>query len=116
MGRRAARIDANQPDLVNIMRGMGASVEITSGAHDGMTDLIVGFGGVTVLVEVKDGSRPPSERKFTPKQVEFHSRFMGAITTIETVDQAIELMNLIRQAAEKININWDVGAVADVKA
>jgi Holliday junction resolvase len=113
MGRRAAKIDANQSELVKIMRDMGVSVKITSSAHDGMTDLVVGFGGITVLVEVKDGSRSPSERKFTQKQVEFHSSFAGAITVIETVDQAIQLVNLIRQVAAKININWNMGAIAN---
>jgi Holliday junction resolvase len=113
MGRRAAKVDANQAELVKIMRDMGVSVEITSAAHDGMTDLVVGFGGISVLVEVKDGSKPPSVRKLTPKQVEFHSRFMGAITVIETVDQAIQLVNTIRQVAAKVKVNWYMGAVAN---
>ena len=55
--RRAAKIDDNQPELVRLMRAMGVSVAITSAAHDGFTDLVVGFGGITVLVEVKDGSK-----------------------------------------------------------
>ena len=42
--RRAAKIDDNQNELVALIRAMGVSVAITSAAHDGFTDLVVGFG------------------------------------------------------------------------
>lgn len=114
MGRRAAKVDENQGELVDLIRKLGVSVEITSSAHDGMTDLILGYGGVSVLTEVKDGNKPPSRRKLTPEQEKFHNRFMGAITVIENQDQAIELVNRIKQAAAMLNKpNWNVGAAAD---
>ncbi|MCK4621300.1 MAG: hypothetical protein KAT62_03695 [Desulfuromonadales bacterium] len=113
MGRRAAKIDANQPDLVKTMRDMGVSVEITSGVHDGFTDLVIGYGGVTVLVEVKDGSRVLSERKLTKDQTKFHGRFKGAITVIETFGQAVALANEIRRVAQQINPVWNMGAAAN---
>lgn len=109
---RKAKTDANQKELVAVMRKLGMSVAITSNAHDGFTDTVVGYGGVTVLVEIKDGNKPLSRRKLTPAQVDFHGAFKGAITVIETVDQAIELVNRIKQVSASININWDVGAAA----
>ena len=114
MARRAAKTDANQQELVEVMRNMGVSVEITSSAHDGMTDLVVGYGGIAVLVEVKDGSKVPSKRKLTAAQVKFHGGFKGAITVIETVDQAIALVNEIRKVAAQVKTNWNMGAVAYV--
>lgn len=114
--RRAAKVDANQAELVALMRRLGMSVAITSSSHDGFPDLVVGYGGVTVLVEVKDGSKWPSARQLTPAQKQFHGAFKGAITTIETAEQATSLVNTIRKAAASLSgINWKLGAVADAK-
>lgn len=110
--RRAAKIDDNQPQLVQLIRAMGVSVAITSAAHDGFTDLVLGFGGVTVLTEVKDGSKEPSRRKLTPQQQIFHGSFKGAITVIETDLQAIELVRRIKAVAASTKVNWNVGARA----
>ena len=110
--RRAAKIDDNQNELVALIRAMGVSVAITSAAHDGFTDLVIGFGGVTVLVEVKDGSKEPARRKLTPQQVTFHGSFKGAITVIENEQQAVELVSRIRQASAQTRIDWNVGAIA----
>ncbi len=110
--RRAAKVDENQGDLVDKIRSMGVSVAITSGAHDGFTDLVIGFGGITVLVEVKDGSKEPARRKLTPQQVTFHQSFKGAITVIENEEQAIELVRRLRQVAATTRTDWNVGAQA----
>ena len=110
--RRAAKIDDNQNDLVELIRAMGVSVAITSAAHDGFTDLVIGFGGVTVLVEVKDGAKEPSRRKLTPPQKIFHGSFKGAITVIESEQQAIELVKRIKTVAASTKANWNVGAKA----
>jgi hypothetical protein len=91
---------------------MGVSVAITSAAHDGFTDLVIGFGGVTVLVEVKDGSKEPARRKLTPQQVTFHGSFKGAITVIENEQHAVELVNRIKKVAASTRTDWNVGAQA----
>lgn len=113
MGRRAAKVDANQAHLVDVMRGMGVSVVITSSTHNGFTDLVVGYGDVTVLVEVKDGSKELSRRKLTPDQIKFHDNFKGAITVIETFSQAVALVNEIRRVSAQINSMWNMGAAAN---
>lgn len=113
MARRAAKVDANQSELVELMRKLGASVEITSAVHSGFPDTVVGIGNVTVLVEIKDGDKVPSKRKLTPDQVVFHARYQGALTIIETEDQAIELVARMREAAQLLHgMDWNVGAVA----
>ena len=105
--RKAAKIDENQPAIVGFFRSAGMSVAITSNSHDGFPDIVVGYKGVTVLVEIKDGSKAPSKRKLTPKQVEFHNDFTGALTVIESIDQAVVLVAKIRQAAQRItDIKW----------
>lgn len=75
--RRAARIDRNQPEIVKALRQCGAHVTSLAAVGDGVPDLLVGFQGRTVLVEVKDGSRPPSERQLTDEQIEWHAAWSG---------------------------------------
>jgi len=114
MGRRAAKVDENQGELVEALRRMGAAVEITSSVHGGFPDVVVGLNGVSVLVEVKDGSLAPSRRRLTPAQQVVHGRFHGAITVIETLDQAVALIERMREAASRLaGIDWNMGAVAN---
>lgn len=90
--RRAAKIDANQPDIVAALRKIGAQVVPTHTVGQGFPDLVVGFRGRTVLMEVKDGSKPPSARKLTPDQEVFHRAWTGEIVVIESIQQAIEVL------------------------
>jgi hypothetical protein len=41
------------------------------------------------LVEVKDGSKPPSERKLTPAQVQFHAIWKGRIVVVTSPEEAV---------------------------
>lgn len=104
--RRAAKVDENQNSLVSLWRSMGISVAITSASHDGFPDVVLGYGGLTVLVEIKDGNKPPSKRKLTPDQENFHRDFKGAITVIETEKQALELADILRERANKLKLKW----------
>ena len=104
--RRAAKVDDNQNALVSIWRSMGISVAITSASHDGFPDVVLGYGGITVLVEIKDGNKPPSKRKLTPDQVKFHNEFKGAITVVETQEQALELADTIKKRANAVKFKW----------
>ncbi len=70
--RRAARIDSNQPDLVKVLRKAGCKVQSLAMMGEGFPDLLILRAGVLTLMEVKDGSQPPSKRKLTPHQVQFH--------------------------------------------
>jgi len=67
--RRAARIDANQPAIIAALRSIGATVQPLHAVGGGCPDLLVGLRGRNILMEVKDGARPPSERRLTADQV-----------------------------------------------
>lgn len=73
--RRAAKVDDNQPEIVSALRAVGARVECLHGVGGGVTDLLVLFQGDLFLLEVKDGNKPPSDRKLTPAQVAWHREF-----------------------------------------
>ncbi|WEI20103.1 hypothetical protein PY247_10500 [Acinetobacter proteolyticus] len=59
----------------------------------GCPDLLVGFRGVNWLLEIKDGQKVKSARKLTPDQVEWHESWRGRVYIVESVDQAISLLN-----------------------
>jgi Holliday junction resolvase len=89
---RAARVDANQQEIVKALRSVGAYVRvITQG--DGLPDLLVGYRGVTLLMEVKDGSKPPSAQKLTEAEQKFFDEWTGGalikVTSVEDVIAAL---------------------------
>lgn len=88
--RRAAKIDANQPQIVAALRKLGATVQSLSAVGDGVPDLLVGFQGRTLLLEVKDGSRPKSERQLTDDQIQWHIDWRGGpCMVVNSVDEAL---------------------------
>lgn len=78
MARRAARVDANQKEIVLALRKAGYSVTPVHTVGDGFPDLAVGKYGRTWLVEIKDGAKPPSKRKLTPDEEKWHLNWQGA--------------------------------------
>ena len=90
--RRNARIDANQPEVVRAFRSCGATVGHTHMVGDGFPDIVVGFGGDNYLIEIKDGDKPPSGRKLTSDEEEWHREWRGSVHIIESADQAVEFM------------------------
>lgn len=70
--RRAARIDANQAQIVSALLLAGASVQSLAAVGKGVPDLLVGFRANLFLMEVKDGQKTPSRQKLTDAQVEWH--------------------------------------------
>ena len=89
MSRWARRADANQPDVVRALRQAGCTVVPTHTIGQGFPDLVVDYQGRTVLIEVKDPSKPKSDRQLTPAQAEFHAAWTGPIYIAETAEEAV---------------------------
>lgn len=85
----AAKADRNQPEIVAALRKIGAKVVPTHTIGQGFPDLIVTFNGRTLLLEIKDGQKPPSARKLTPDQETFHAAWTGELHVVESIEQAI---------------------------
>ena len=93
--RRAARIDDNHREVADALKRCGAWVIDCSGVGLGFPDLLISHKGRMSLIEVKDGSKPPSARKLTPAQIKFHAEAKAngvSIHVVESVDQAIALV------------------------
>jgi hypothetical protein len=94
--RRANRIDDNQNDIVTALRKAGATVRVIS-QGEGIPDLLVGFKGETILLEVKDGNKPPSARTLTPAEKKFFDEWEGGLCmVVKSVEDALELLEGIK--------------------
>ena len=88
--RRAARTDANQTAIVKALRQIGCTVQSLAAVGEGVPDLLVGAYGQTLLMEIKDGSKPPSRRQLTEDQLVWHGAWTGGPVAIVTdIDGAI---------------------------
>lgn len=94
---RAARVDANHADVVAALRAVGASVQSLAVCGGGVPDLLVGLRGRTYLIEVKDGSKPPSARRLTPDEEAWHREWRGApVAVVKNVDEALAACEILR--------------------
>ena len=92
--RRAAKIDRNQPEIVAALIAAGCSVHSLAAVGSGMPDLLVGRQGANFLLEVKDSAKPPSARKLTPDQVEWHAAYRGRVTVVHSIAEAFHAVGL----------------------
>ncbi len=103
---RARKTDGNQTKVVQALRKAGLSVRVTSMLGDGFPDLVVAgrkraseFNHykrpMTILVELKDPSQPPSKRKLTPDEQKFHNEWRGEIYVCTTVEEILKIFGLI---------------------
>jgi len=88
-----ARIDTNHKEIVAALRQAGATVVSLAEMKHGCPDLLVGYAGETVLMEVK-----MPKAKFTPDQLEFLGKWKGgAISRVDSVDAAIRALGITRK-------------------
>ncbi len=94
--RRRAKVDANHAEIVAALRSAGAMVVSLAACGDGVPDLMVGHARKTALFEVKDGSKPPSERRLTPDQLRWHGAWTGGtlavVCDVESALRALRAM------------------------
>ena len=95
--RRAAKVDANQEQVVEALRAAGASVQTLAAIGKGVPDLLVGYQGQTLLLEVKDGRRPPSERRLTEDQLKWHGAWRGGpLAVVDGPEAALRMLAVIK--------------------
>lgn len=91
--RYAAKVDRNQSEIVDALRKAGATVQPLHAVGKGCPDLLVGFRGQNILLEVKDWKAAKSDRVLTSHQVEWHGGWKGQVAQVETVDAALALLS-----------------------
>jgi len=88
--RRAARCDANQPEIVKAFRDLGWYVLIISQLKN-CCDIIVSKKGRTIAVEIKDGSKPPSQQKLSTGELKFKNEWQGEYMIVNCVEDILNL-------------------------
>lgn len=90
--RKRGRTDSNQALIVKALRQCGVSVQVLSGVGEGVPDLLCGWQGRNTLLEVKDGTLPPSKRRLTPEEKDWHDNWRGNVLIVESPEEAIRFV------------------------
>ena len=91
--RRAARVDANQEQVVSALRAAGANVWILGLP----VDLLVGYKGHTILMEVKDGPK----KRLTALQDTFFAKWEGGtLSRVDGPEAALSVLRVIDARAD----------------
>jgi hypothetical protein len=86
--RYAARVDANQAQIVSALRAAGAYVWIIGLP----VDLLVGYNNHTFLVEIKDGPR----KRLTALQQDFFNNWSGStLARIDGPEAALRMIGVV---------------------
>ena len=89
--RHAARVDANQEQIVSALRAAGAYVWIIGLP----VDLLVGYKGHSFLMEIKTDSK----KRLTKLQADFFENWMGG--TLCRIDNAESALRMLKVADEQ---------------
>ncbi len=97
MSRYARRVDANHGEIRKALEDIGAVV-IDVHSVGGALDLLTGFRGRLVLMEVKDGAKAASKRKLTKAELATVERLQRNDITpavVLSVDDALRAVGAI---------------------
>jgi hypothetical protein len=86
------RHDSNQIEIVSALRQAGATVAILSNVGGGIPDLLVGWRGINLLLEVKnlDGRG----KRLTPAESEFMDTWRGQVAIVEDLADVLVLLGV----------------------
>ena len=97
MSQYAKKKDNNHNEITAEFKRLGCGVKDVHSLPN-FCDIIVCYQGETVMVEIKDGSKPPSARKLTSGELKFSDEWTakgGKWACIETIGQARDLVKSI---------------------
>ena len=100
--RIRARVDANQAEIVTVLRLCGVAVQSLSAIGNGCPDLLVSAYGVNGLLEIKDPAKPPSERRLTPSEAVWHARWQGPVAVAHSFSEAMDAIRAWAKEAGKL--------------
>lgn len=87
------RTDRNHSEIINAIRKIpNISVFSTHEVGKGFPDIVIGYKGINYLIEIKDGNKPPSARKLTDAELQFHSNWKGQIKIVNNLDEVLNLL------------------------
>lgn len=89
------KVDANQKDIMTKLRMIpGISVATTHTIGKGFPDIVIGYKGKNYMVELKDGTKRPSQRKLTKDEISFHSNWNGQVDICINFYDVLKLLSI----------------------
>ena len=88
--RWAAKTDANQQEIVDALRQVGASVLVLSRVGQGCADLAAGIRGQTFFLEVKT-----DKGKLTEDEQKFMDEWRGHYAIVRTPEEALRAIGVL---------------------
>ena len=99
--RYSMKVDKGHPEIVDALRAVGATVQSLAAVGVGCPDLLVGYAGRVVLMEVKspkgpDGGCSEDGQKLQPSQVKWAKWWKGpAPLVVRSVDDALAALGVM---------------------
>lgn len=87
--RRAARTDDNHSEVMEALKKAAMKPLSLASMGKGCPDILVGFRGINLLLEVKDGAKKPSERVLTADERNFFATWPGHAEVVESPEDAV---------------------------
>jgi hypothetical protein len=85
----AKRVDANQVEIVQALRAVGASVQVLSAVGCGCPDLLCGYKTENYLLEVKT-----EDGKLTEDQIKWKRNWRGRVCVVRSTEEAFAAIGI----------------------
>ena len=90
--RRAARVDSNHSDIAKAFKKLGCSFLSLAQLGKGTPDGVVGYGGLSLLVEIKSDRGTLNE-----KQKKFWDTWKGGVRLVRDLDGVLETVETLKK-------------------
>ena len=84
-----ARLDANHKAVGEYLVKHGMSFLSLAAVGRGCGDALVGYQGINVLIEIKDGAKSASRRALTPLEEDFRLKWRGQYAVVNSPAEAL---------------------------
>ena len=88
------RTDANHTAVVEALRAIGCSVQSIASVGRGCPDLLWARDGVTGVMEVKNGSLPPSRSRLTEAEWNWARAWKGRYDIVLSAEDAVAAVSI----------------------
>ncbi len=88
----ARRTDRNQAEIVAALRAAGASVQDLHEIGCGCPDILIGYGGVNLLMEIK----APCGH-LLKSEWDWHQAWRGCVIIVRSVEDALDALDELKE-------------------
>lgn len=92
--RARGRTDSNHQLIVAGLRKAGGTVQSLASIGNGCPDLLLGWHSRNYLLEIKSPDQPPSRRRLTDDEVNWHHEWRGKVYVVHTLEEAMQKIGM----------------------